>query len=125
MMERLRMSKTLAVVDDAALFQYCCLFAETEESVARQVSNEDRISRLEAEISTHDLEGVEFVSAVRAIGDITKAVARAETHIRGCRLAVRAYLVEFGQTPAARSRVKVPEKPAEPDPFDEFDQPVH
>jgi hypothetical protein len=37
-------------------------------------------------------------------------------------MALRQYLVEFGMTPAARSRVKVPDAPAAADPFAEFDE---
>ena len=106
MIGRLEKSGTLAVVDDAVLYQYVRLFAETEASVTRQAKNEARAARLEQEIEKHDLEGGEFVAAVRAIADITKAISRAEGHIRQSRLAIRQYLVELGQTPSARTRVR-------------------
>ena len=41
--------------------------------------------------------------------------------LRAARMAKKAMLVEFGQTSASRSQVKVPEQPAEPDPFAEFE----
>ena len=123
MVERLRKSQTLAVTDDGALFQYCCLFSETEASAARQVVNEARVERLESALG--ELSGGDLVEAMRAIAMLTRAIGRGEPHIRQCRMAIRAYLVEFGQTPAARSRVRVPEKSAEPDPFDAFDKPFH
>ena len=50
MIGRLEKSGTLAVVDDAVLYQYVRLFAETEASVTRQAKNEARAARLEQEI---------------------------------------------------------------------------
>lgn len=71
--EDLEACKTLASVDRSALYQYCCLFAETEALAAKK--------------------------------DINLYVA-----IRQNRMAMRTYLVEFGLTPASRSRVKIAKK---------------
>jgi phage terminase small subunit len=115
MVGRLQGLGTLSVVDDAALFQYCCLFAETEARVIRQREMDDQIKRIEASFSRPEVEltGAELSACVQAVAQLANQVGSYDAKIRQDRMALRQYLVEFGMTPAARSRVKVPVKPAQ------------
>lgn len=112
MIGRLEQSKTLAVVDDAALYQYCKLFAETEaiSQTRQELADTARILQ-----ENFDGQGdLSFEDALAAAQEITKLrslEARYATQIRQGRMALRIYLVEFGMTPAARSRVKVTGSP--------------
>jgi len=106
--------RTIALLDEArtlsreiasALYQYCQLFEESEHIATQRIERRRTIERLEATLP--QLTGE---SLVQAIGDITKMAqldAKDATQIRQYRLALRTYLVEFGLTPAARSRVKL------------------
>ena len=88
MVVRLKASKTLlSVVDDAVLYRYCQLHARAE--------------RLEREIA--NLPDAFYIDHVG-----NPKVHPAFAQIRAYDQALRGYLVEFGMTPAARSRVKVP-----------------
>jgi phage terminase small subunit len=73
---RLQIMETLTQVDDAVVYHYCCLFAETE-------------------ILRRQLETVEGEALVALIGKLGNA-----------RNKIRQYLVELGLTPSARTRVK-------------------
>jgi P27 family predicted phage terminase small subunit len=99
MIRRLELSKTLSLVDDAVLYRYCQLHA--------------RADRLEREIKV--LPSAFYVDHLGA-PKVHPAFAQLRAHDQ----ALRGYLVEFGLTPAARSRVKVNETPGETDPFAEF-----
>jgi P27 family predicted phage terminase small subunit len=102
MLERLELTGTLSLVDDAVLYRYCQLHARAE--------------RLEGQIAK-----LPSAFYVDHLGN--EKVHPAFASIRSYDQALRGYLVEFGLTPAARSRVKVPDRPAEPsDPFAEFDE---
>lgn len=105
MVERLTLSGSLSVVDDAALYQYCCLFAETEELAVRAERAAASVALLEDNVP--DLKGAELVALFQEISKMARLEAGYATQIRQGRMAIRQYLVEFGQTPAARSRVKV------------------
>ena len=105
MVARLEQSQTLSIVDDAALYQYCKLFAETEgvevdAAKARKLS--DSLKTLAAKLDGHEL-----VEAIGKIVELQKIIAGLTTKLRQQRMAIRQYLVEFGMTPSARSRVKV------------------
>jgi P27 family predicted phage terminase small subunit len=102
MVDRLDVSKTLSIVDDAVLYRYCQLHA--------------RADRLERQIAR--LKSAFYVDHVG-----NPKVHPAFAQLRAYDQALRGYLVEFGMTPAARSRVKVPETPAPVDPFAEFNAP--
>jgi hypothetical protein len=106
------MSGTLSVVDDAALFQYACLFAETEEIAARQAHTATLVDKLEVAIDGTEerpgLAGSELTSAIQAIAKLKALESAYSGHIRAGRMALRQYLVEFGMTPASRSKVVVP-----------------
>jgi P27 family predicted phage terminase small subunit len=99
MVDRLEASKTLSVVDDAVLYRYCQLHARAE--------------RLERQIAR--LKSAFYVDHVG-----NPKVHPAFAQLRSYDQALRGYLVEFGMTPAARSRVKVPDAQAPVDPFAEF-----
>lgn len=126
MVERLKASHTLATVDDGALYQYVQLHAETEGIKAdtnRARKDLAAARKLSATLkrTAQKLEGAELIDAIDKIVQVQDKVVRLhlliakETQqLRMGHMALRIYLVEFGMTPAARSRVKVPagrEKP--------------
>ena len=125
MVSRLEAAKTLSIVDDAALFQYCCLFAETEAIGVAHRTNVALVDKLQAAIDKLR-DGEQIVRAIESIVQLKKLEVKSTAQLRQGHMAVRQYLVELGMTPAARSRVKVPDNtPAEPtDPFAEFDSPA-
>jgi P27 family predicted phage terminase small subunit len=105
MIHRLELSKTLATVDDMAVYQYCRLFAETEEIAATQAETAASIDLLEENLG--EIEKDQLVQVFQEITKLRQLEARYTTQVRQGRMALRTYLVEFGMTPAARSRVKV------------------
>ncbi len=120
MVARLALAGTLATVDDGALYQYCCLFAETEGiSVSRRENSAlvktlvKLIARLEefaaADRGPADLVindgGVDVGDTVAQIVTLKQLDAKHTTQLRQGHMAIRQYLVEFGMTPAARTRV--------------------
>ena len=105
MVDRLEQSGTLSVVDDAALYQYAELYAETEGIKADQIENRKLTVTLKRAVK--DLEGSELVQAIKEIVELRHLVNKGARELRQGHLAIRQYLVEFGMTPAARSRVKV------------------
>jgi phage terminase small subunit len=155
MVLRLEQAKTLSTVDDAALYQYCCLFAETEAIVVAQrgtvallvplVAALERWNRLVDRLEKAELAqtvtdealvqsildrakyGVQIVAATAQIVQLKKLEAKYPSQLRMGHMALRQYLVEFGMTPAARSRVTElagGKGDAPADPFDEFDEPA-
>lgn len=143
MVDRLEAAKTLAIVDDAALYQYCCLFAETEGILTARRENVGLVKKLLAAVKRIEAGLAAIAAADRQadtvtvvdVGDLTAAIAQIvklrqldtkyQTQLRQGHMALRQYLVEFGMTPAARSRVKVTDTPAPLDPFAEFDGTPH
>lgn len=123
MVGRLQSSKSLSVVDDAALYQYVCLFAETEALADQHEHTSGLIDKVEDQFDK--LEDSEISEAIRNVAKLKQLEASYSTKVRQGRMALRAYLVEFGMTPAARSRVKVPDTPPTEDPFAEFDGSVN
>jgi P27 family predicted phage terminase small subunit len=104
MIHRLETCKTLSPVDDAVLYRYCQLHARAE--------------RLERKIAT-----LRSPFYTDAFGNprVHPGIAQLRAHDQ----VLRHYLVEFGLTPAARTRVKeIGGKPTETDPFAEFDEPT-
>ncbi len=108
MVSRLEDSGTLTLVDDAALYQYVQLFAETESINVRAAENARLTKKLMAAVQ--GLDGAELVEAVKQIVELRYLDAKDTRDLRQGHMAIRGYLVEFGMTPAARSRVKVPTK---------------
>jgi len=123
MVARLEAAKTVSIVDDAALYQYCCLFAETEAIVVAHRTNAALVAKLQTAIDKLR-DGEQIVRAIESIVQLKKLEVKSTAQLRQGHMAVRQYLVELGMTPAARSRVKVPDNtPVEADPFAEFDSP--
>jgi P27 family predicted phage terminase small subunit len=123
MVERLEASRTLSIVDDAALYQYCSLYGETEDVQDARLANAAHIETLEATIG-HDGGENEQQTARRVLAlKLRQLDMKYTTQLRQGRMALRAYLVEFGMTPSARARVKVSAPPAATDPMAEFDEP--
>lgn len=104
MVGRLEQSKTLSMVDDAALYQYVQLFAETELVKADNVQVRKLSKDLKRAIK--DLEGVELLQAVGEVVKLQQIIARHSQQLRQGHMAIRQYLIEFGMTPSARTRVK-------------------
>lgn len=105
MVTRLDAAKTLSTVDDAVLYQYSCLFAETEGIKSARRTNARLIKKLETALGR--VRGDDQIAAVAsAIVQVQKLDAKHGQQLRQGRMAIRQYLVEFGMTPAARSRVK-------------------
>lgn len=112
MVGRLTECRTLAKVDDAALYQYCQLFAETEAIAVTQVETAATIDLLEENLTGPKEEREDLLAVAQEITKLRQLEARYTTQVRQGRMALRTYLVEFGMTPAARSRVKAePEAP--------------
>lgn len=105
MVHRLDLAHTLSIVDDAVLARYCRLHA--------------RANRLERALARER-------SAFYIDNWGNPKVHPAFAQLRAYDQALRGYLVEFGMTPAARTRVTaVAEAPTPADPFAEFDEPPH
>jgi len=105
MLDRLSESRTLSVVDDAVVYQYCRLWAETEALATTQGGIAGAIARVDKALES----GTDEV-CVALTDELTKLwqlQSRYTTQIRQGRLGLRAYLVEFGLTPASRGRVRV------------------
>jgi len=118
MVARLEAARILSTVDDGVLYQYCCLFAETEGILASRRTNIALVAKLKN--AMRKLRGEDLVDAITQIVQLKKLESKTTTQLRQGHLALRSYLVEFGMTPAARSRVKVADAPAIVDPFAEF-----
>ena len=95
MVERFSLSGTLSLVDGAALYQYCRLHAGAEQ-LQRDA---DRLTSTWFEKVSVDGAGQEHREP---------KVHPVFAQLRQYRMALRVWLTEFGLTPAARSRVKLP-----------------
>lgn len=105
MLTRLQLSKTLSTVDDAALYRYCRLHARAERL-------EQQLAKLQRPFYNDHFGHPRVHPGF--------AQLRAHDHT------LRGYLMEFGLTPAARTRVHQIEpggKNDPSDPFAEFDEP--
>lgn len=108
MVARLEEAKTISIVDDAALYQYVKLFAETEGVATDNAANRKLSEELKR--VAQKLDGAELVDAIGKIVELRKLLAKQTATLRQQRMAIRQYLVEFGMTPSARGRVKVSTK---------------
>jgi phage terminase small subunit len=106
MVDRLEAAGSLTIVDDAALYQYAKLFAETE-AISTDNAEFRKLSRQLKKIAMDELEGAELVEAIGKIVLLQHDIAKQTGQLRQGHMAVRQYLVEFGMTPAARTRVKL------------------
>lgn len=111
MVGRLATTATLTIVDDGVLYQYVCLFAETEGIGVAHRTNVALVDKLQTAIDKLK-DGEHIVRAIEAIVQLKKLEAKHTTQLRQGHMALRQYLVEFGMTPAARNRVD-PTAPAE------------
>jgi len=105
MLDRLEASKTLSTVDDAALYRYCQLHARAE-----------RLERQLAELKQP------FYCDQFGNPRVHPGFAQLRAHDH----TLRGYLMEFGLTPAARTRVHQIGRDGagtSTDPFAEFDEP--
>ena len=109
MIQRLADCKTLSPVDGAALYQYCRLFAETEAIAVTQLETASTIDLLEENLNGPKEERENLLEVAQEITKLRQLEARYTTQVRQGRMALRAYLVEFGLTPASRGRVKLPQ----------------
>lgn len=105
MVDRLDQSKTLRLVDDAALYQYSQLFAETERIQADHERIRTMSSKLMREV--RKLKGDELLDAVREVVKLELILSKQVTQLRQGHMSIRQYLIEFGMTPSARNRVKI------------------
>jgi P27 family predicted phage terminase small subunit len=104
MVERLQKNRALTIVDDAVLYQYACLFAQVEEQKGATASLRKLSNDLKARAA--DLDGELLVEAISKIVTLQHLITRNVTQLRQGHMALRQYLVEFGMTPSARTRVK-------------------
>src|SRR6185295_1946123 len=107
---------------DAVLYQYVCLYAETEGIRTDRAA----LTKLSADLMRvveKKLRGEALVGAVTEIVKLQILRSKQLVQLRQGHMALRQYLVEFGMTPAARTRVdQQPE--AEPEsPLDRFTKP--
>lgn len=105
----------LALTDRMAIYQYARLFAETESHAVSRMECSETVRILEENIGDKSLKGPDLVAAFQEITKMRKLELSHATATRQGRMALRQWLVEFGLTPAARSRVKVakPETPGD------------
>jgi len=120
MITRLTQTGALSIVDDAVLFQYCRLFAETEGIYLAQEETAETIRILQENLDKRgkDIEFEQLLQVSQEITKLRKLEAGYIAKVRQGRMALRILLVEFGLTPAARGRVKLPEKPQDVDAFE-------
>lgn len=104
MADRLALNQTGSIVDDAALYQYCTLFAETEAIVVAHRTNVALVVKLQRAIDKLT-NGDQIVEAIGHIVQLKKLETKYSAQLRQGHMALRQYLVELGMTPAARSRV--------------------
>lgn len=107
--EQKRLSRDIA----SALYQYCQLFEDSENIAARRAERKKTIELMQDQLP--DLDPDAKLEVISNITSLLHLDVKDETQIRQYRLAIRAYLVEFGLTPAARSRVKqIDDRPSTP-----------
>lgn len=120
MLDRLAQSRTLSKVDDGALYQYCRMFAETEQLAVKQIEVGGSLMILEQSLG--DFKGPELVAAFQELTKLRRLESQYTTQIRQGRMGLRVYLVEFGLTPASRGRVKLPDAKEPVDEWAQFDE---
>jgi P27 family predicted phage terminase small subunit len=104
MVDRLQQTRALSTVDDAVLYQYVQLYAETEALASDQKRLAETLEKLDGYID--ELPPSERGSSIPNLIKLRQIEARYPNQIRQGRMALRQFLVEFGMTPAARGRVK-------------------
>lgn len=114
MVDRLETAKTLSKIDDAALYQYVQLFAETEAIREDHAQLRKLTKELRSAILKSQLAGSELIEAIGKIVVLQQLSQKQSIQLRQGHMGMRQWLVEFGMTPAARNRVKVPKTGALP-----------
>lgn len=115
-------------VDGDALYAYCQLYAETEAVKEQQGEAKAGLRVLEENLSTRPetpeerLSAADKVQLFAQIVTLHKIISKCTDQLRSGRMAIRQYLVEFGLTPASRSRIKLPAKTETVDAFTAFQQ---
>lgn len=122
MLVLLEQARTLTTIDGPALYQYCRLFAETETLAASAESVDGTLATFEKALERPEVSGDQIVAIVQEMTKLRQLQVGSLTRVRTNRMACRAYLVEFGMTPASRGRVKVADKPPDDDPFADLDE---
>lgn len=89
-----------------AIYQFARLFAETELLVIEKEEAQSAVQTLRD--SQGDVEKSDLLPFFVELGKMMKLAAGYDSKIRSSRMALRQYLVEFGLTPAAVSRVNAP-----------------
>jgi phage terminase small subunit len=107
MADRAEQAGSASPIDDAALAQYAMLWVETDEAAKKLIPLQRNINKLIA--ASNKLDGQDLVEAMRQIAALESVHLRYVGQVRQGRMALRQYLVEFGMTPSARGRVKMPE----------------
>lgn len=113
MVDRMEQSHTLALVDDAALYQHAQLFSETERIIVRSIEDRKLAVKL-TRTALKELKGDALVGAIEAIERLRAQERKDTRDLRQGHMAIRSYLVEFGMTPAARTRVKIQKSDKKP-----------
>lgn len=106
MVSRMEQAGSLSKIDDASIYQYAKLFAETREAEVHITKLHKVADKLIA--ASNKLEGAELVESMRHIAAIEKVLKDYTGTVRMGRMAIRQYLVEFGMTSSARGRIKMP-----------------
>ncbi len=120
MMWRLEQSQSVTKVDDAVVFQYCRLYAETE--TVAELQSEAQASLKILEENVREIAKTDLMALFQEIGAMRKLISKCTDQLRNGRMAIRQYLVEFGLTPASRSRIKLPPAPPAVDEFSAMQQ---
>lgn len=108
MVARLEETGALSIVDDAAIYQYAQMFAETEQLRIDHLATRSLSEKLKKSIKS--LDGRDLVDAIEQIVKLQFLMSKESQQLRQGHLAVRQFLIEFGMTPSARTRVKLPPK---------------
>lgn len=107
MVNRLEQAGSLSKIDDAAIYQYAKLFAETTEAEHHMMSSRRMVDKLV--VLTNKLDGDSLVNAMREITNLERVLSNYVATVRQGRMAIRQYLVEFGMTSSSRGRVRLPQ----------------
>jgi len=121
MVRELEQCGALFVTDRAMLYAYVQLYDWTETRARALADVEGDIRRVGDVIGRVKGDGI--LSALGALADLRKTQVRLGAQVASGRKALRPFLVEFGFSPASRSRVRLSaEDPEAADDFTTFQQ---
>lgn len=98
--------QTLSTVDASAIYQHCLLVGDTEQLRKDREKNLELVNQLRR-VVVERLQGEQLTEAMFQLVKLQSLIGRQAVQLRQQALAIRQYLMEFGLTPASRSRVKV------------------